>query len=172
MIRRFIVMTMLVAFSVCSFAYAAPDRTVSVISMDYDQKAAMPFDIIHLKGPNNIEDWYVVSEDFAMLQIETDVNLRDPVQQYEQNESNATMIELGHLAAENMIRALYGVDDINIHAGLTYFGTPAKFPNGAILVNDINFVHSGIMWTGRVVIYSTDTSNPSKDAMLLYPLTR
>lgn len=172
MIRRFIIMVMVLTFTVLSTAYAAPNRTVDVLSDQYDRGAAIPFDAVHVKGIAKGEDWYVVPEDFGMLHIETDAQMQNPVQNWDQTKASATYIELGHLAATNMIMALYGVEEINIHPGQTYFGAPSKFPNGAMVINDVSFVHSGLLWKGRVVVYTSDMNDSTKDAMFLYPVTR
>lgn len=139
----------------------------------YNATTAPVFDVNHFINAAGV-DIYVVTEDFGLLNIESDVHLDRPLQREEKSEERDMLLDFGYQVAQYIVPALYGVAKHEIHTGNVYIGVPSLAPEGSITLVDVRFVRDGLLYPGRVGILTTDfrTNRPEDQMWFAYPLTR
>lgn len=172
MLRKMITAIMIItALVFSSLAMAKADAIPVIGTVSYNANKAMPFDIVRLKAKNG-DDYFVISEDFGMLQIESDLHLDRPMQLEKQSTGRDDTLDMAHYMAEAVIGGLYNVPREDIHSGSTYIGIPARHPDGVMVMTNVKFIRDGLMWSGRIAVVSKTLDGNEPDMIFIYPYTR
>lgn len=117
---------------------------------------------------------YVLPEKFGMINIEQDVWFDKPVTESEEGEVRTQALDYGWQVGEWVVNHLYGVPAYEVHVKEIYLGTPAKSPEGAIVLADVKFIYQGKIYNARagVVVQDRRVDEPQKDVYFIYPMTR
>lgn len=165
-------------FTICMPVYAKKASPVGAVpipvdSVKYEALKQPVFEVSQLINSEGV-DIYVVTEDFGLLNIESDVYLEHPIQQEEKSENRDMLLDFGFEAAHYIIPKLYGINTHELHVGNVYIGTPSMAPEGSIVLADVRFVRDGLLYRGRIGILSTEmkSNDADKQMWFVYPLTR